>query len=273
MKLAELCRLIELPGETVDRVLVFDREFDPSVIASVVPKLLCRATWEAAIKEIQSILGDDPAGVKMLTCLLRVACQAHQVYVDKGMPELVFVDTMKFFSRFVNFHEQVYGFQAFTWGWWVPRQLSLNEFRIGSLEYETVETATERKIYIHIASDSDLSRPRLRESYLGARRFFADFFPAYANVDMFCETWMLCPVLNELLPADSTILEFQSAFDVYKIDSENDGFMQWVYGRKDIQLADLPERTSLQRNMKTHLRRGGTIGWAFGKLGNDPFLA
>lgn len=273
MYLAELCRLIGLPAEMENRVLAFDREFDYSVISTETHKLLSRATWEQATKDIQKILGDDPAGVKMLACMLRCSCQAHQVYVEKGIPEVVFVDTMKFFSRFVNFHQAVHGFPAFAWGWWVPRQISLNEFRIGALEYETVETDTDRRIHIHIASDSALSLPRLRESYLNARRFFADFFPAYADVDMFCESWMLCPVLDELLPANSNILAFQRSFDVYKVDHENDGFMQWVYGRKDTQPTDLPERTSLQRKMKTHLLRGGKVGWASGKLSHDPFIA
>lgn len=271
MRLAELCRLIDLPAEMADRVQAFDREFAYSAIAAETPRLLSRATWEQAIKDIQRVLGVDPAGVKMLACMLRCACQTHQAYVEKGIPEVVFIDTMKFFSRFVNFHQAVHGLPAFTWGWWVPRQLSLNEFRIGSLEYETVEA--DRRIYIHIASDSDLSPPRLRESYLHARRFFADFFPAYANADMFCESWMLCPVLAELLPAGSRILAFQRSFDVHKVDPENDGYLLWVYGRKDTRPADLPERTSLQRKMKTHLLRGGKIGCAFGKLTHDPFIA
>ena len=273
MHVAELCHLIDLPAEMADRVQAFDSEFDYSAIDSETHRLLSRATWEQAIKETQRILGDDPAGVKMLACMLRGACQTHQVYVEKGIPEVVFIDTMKFFSRFVNFHQAVYGFPAFTWAWWVPRQLSLNEFRIGSLEYETVETDTDRRIYIHIASDSVLSLPRLRESYLTARRFFADFFPAYANVDMFCESWLLCPVLHELLPASANILAFQRSFDVDKVDPENDGFMLWVYGRKDTRPTDLPERTSLQRKMKTHLLQGGKIGAASGKLTHDPFIA
>ena len=271
MDLAELCHRIELPAELTDRVLTLDRDFDQATIANETHKLLRRATWEQAIKNIQETLGDDPAGVKILACLLRCACQTHQTYREKGIPETIFVDTMKFFSRFVNFHQEVYGYPAFTWGWWVPRQLSLNEFRIGSLEYETVETDTDRKIYIHIASDSDLTLPRLRESYTEARKFFADFFPAYKDADMVCESWMLCPVLKNLLPPSSRILAFQRSFEIYKSDPENDGFLRWIYGRKDTPFTDLPETTSLQRKMKTFLLKGGKIGWAHGKLVQNPF--
>lgn len=272
MHFSELCRLIDLPAEMADRVLALDRNFDYSAADAIAPRLLDRATWEGAVKELQHVLGDDPDGVKILACLLRCASQAHRTYVEKGIPDGVFVDTMKFFSRFVNFHHEVHGTFAFTWAWWVPRQLSLNEFRIGSLEYETVETNGARCIQVHIASDSDLSTRRLRESYLNARRFFAEFFPAYADADMLCESWMLCPVLAELLPASSRVLAFQRAFEVHRVDEENIGFLQWVYGRKDIPPANLPERTSLQRKMKAHLLRGGKVGWAYGKLSPDPFV-
>ena len=273
MYLSELCRLIDLPVEMTERVLSFDRSFDYAAIDAAASRLLDRATWEQAIKDLQHLLGDDPGGVKILACLLRCALRTHLACVGKGIPESIFIDTMKFFSRFVNFHRSVYGSFAFTWAWWVPRQLSLNEFRIGSLEYETVDTAGDRCIQIHIASDSDLATPRLRESYLNARRFFAEFFPAYADAQMRCESWMLCPVLGDLLPADSRILAFQRAFEVHRVDPDNGGFLQWVYGRKDIPPAELPERTSLQRTMKAHLLRGGKVGWAFGKLSVDPFVA
>ncbi len=271
MRLSELCRLIDLPAEMAERVLAFDGDFDYSAADAITPRLLERATWEAAVKDLQHLLGEDPAGVKILACLLRCARQSHRTYAEKGISDAVFVDTMKFFSRFVNFHREVHGTFAFTWAWWVPRQLSLNEFRIGSLEYETVETASDRCIQIHIASDSDLSTAHLRESYLKARRFFAKFFPAYADAEMRCESWMLCPVLADLLPAHSRVLAFQRAFEVHRVDAENIGVLQWVYGRKDIPPRELPERTSLQRRMKAHLLHGGKVGWAFGKLSRDPF--
>ena len=136
-----------------------------------------------------------------------------------------------------------------------------------------METDTERRIYIHIAADSDLSLPRLRQSYLDARSFFEKFFPDYAEVDMFCESWMLCPVLNELLPASSNILAFQRSFEIDKVDHDDKRFLRWIYGRGDIQPTDLPEGTLLQRKTKSHLLRGGKVGWAFGKLAHDPFIA
>ena len=42
--------------------------------------------------------------------------------------------------------------------------------------------------------------------------------------------------------------------------------MQWVYRKTDIKYEELPEETSLQRNMKLYLLEGGKVGGAKGKL-------
>ena len=47
---------------------------------------------------------------------------------------------------------------------------------------------------------------------------------------------------------------------------DHDQFLTWVYKRPDIPLADLPESTTLQRNLKKYLLAGGRIGEAAGIL-------
>ena len=50
---------------------------------------------------------------------------------------------------------------------------------------------------------------------------------------------------------------------VYKDSNE---FMEWVFKRKDLPLEELPEETSLQKNMKAHLLSGGWVGEGMGCL-------
>ena len=47
------------------------------------------------------------------------------------------------------------------WGWWFPRQLSLQEFRVGCLEYEFVELE-EKMISIHIPSVANLEEKQYK---------------------------------------------------------------------------------------------------------------
>lgn len=271
MNLQEVCYCISLPDQMKRKVLDFASVFDERTTASFTDALYNPSTWEKAVKDIAVALGDDPDGSKMLAFMLLRAVEAHKEYGRRGIDETIFTDTMKFCTRFVEEHYKVYGTYAFVWGWWFPRQLSLHEFRIGALEYEMIEKEDKKLINIHIPADADMRRESLRKSYEDARVFFAKYYPEYGQSDMVCDSWLLSPVLAELLPEDSNIVRFQKTFDLIRIDETNDSSIRWVYGRTDLPIHDLPGRTSLQQKIKTRLLEGGSIGAAYGKLQEPPW--
>lgn len=271
MDIKNLCRIIELQPEVTTQVLRYYESINLDDSSPVSAQLYSRRTWDNGYNNLKSILGDDPDGFRMLTCLLSLALNTKEEYEHKGIPEDIFIATMKIFTRFLKEHEDGYGTYQFKWGWWVPRQISCNEFRIGELEYETVDNDDGKSISIHIPSDAVLNTADLRKSYVDARHFFAKYYPEYNNVDMYCDSWLLSPSLKKLLPDTSNILYFQKAFIIDKVDYEFKYYMNWVYKRDDIRLEDLPENTALQRNMKKFLLSGGKVGSAAGKLIPDPF--
>ncbi|MBQ7486134.1 MAG: hypothetical protein IJT77_01420, partial [Clostridia bacterium] len=88
---------------------------------------------------------------------------------------------------------------------------------------------------------------------------------------MYCETWLLSPTMKELLPEDSHIVHFQNAFDLSRTNPESKSAILWVFNRtaiqqKDMELADLPEDTALQRARKALLLAGKAPGTAEGVL-------
>lgn len=267
----ELCNKIDLQPEVTEKVLAYHESFNYESVYAYLEKLYNRKTWEEGVKCLEKSFGEDPYGIKMLTCMLACTLHTHETYEEKGIPDEIFIATMKFFRRFIGEHFDVYGSYNFVWGWWVPRQISANEFRMGELEYETVDEDGNKSIQIHIPADAVMKLSKLRQSYLDARKFFNNYYPQYADADMFCSSWMLSPALKDLLPEDSNILCFQRSFDVNHVDYESNGFLRWVYKREDIPWEQLPENTTLQRRMKAYILNGGKIGWANGKLVNDPF--
>lgn len=273
MTLYEVCEMIALPEEMKKKVLACAKNFDRTITEPFSTALYQPETWKQGVEDITKVLGDDPDGCKMLTCMLVYAADAYEEYQKRGISEKIFADTMKFCTRFTQEHYQVYGFYAFTWGWWFPRQISLHEFRIGALEYEMLAKEGKKLINIHIPADADMTRERLRTSYTNAREFFKKFFPAYSQADMVCDSWLLAPSLQELLPEGSNIISFQNAFDVIRVNEASNGCIRWVYGRTDLLLPELPETTSLQRKIKACLVEGRSIGEAYGKLQQDPWNA
>lgn len=261
MTILELTKRLGLDSEVTAAVEESRISIDFSEIKTSCEMLLTPAEWEKGIKKLLAYCGDDPQGMKILTIYLHCITDTYERYIRKGIPEKIFFDTMGFIPRFLNSHKQAWGIYAFTWAWWMPRQISMNEFRIGELEYEFSDDNGTKKIWIHIPSDAKLDKSNIKEIY----PFLEKFYPEYVNAQIACDSWLLSPALKNLLPQDSNILIFQEQFNVTHTDWESPWFMGWIWTRNDIPINQLPENTTLQRNVKKHLISGGKIGSAYGE--------
>ncbi len=187
----------------------------------------------------------------------------------KDLPHDIWIATMKCFSRFVGEYKSSYGSYGFDRGFWTVRQINARLFRIGELEYEIREDSNV--IDLHIPSDARLQMQLLDDSVRLAKQFLKQWFPDQADAPMECESWLLAPALKGLLSETSHILQFQNAFEIMSTDPDAMDVLEWVFGlaggqQKDMQLQELPEKTSLQKCMKQHLLRGGHVGIARGRF-------
>jgi hypothetical protein len=66
-----------------------------------------------------------------------------------------------------------------------------------------------KKIYIHIPSGAVLKKDNLHNSYSDFKKFITEYFPEYNNTELFCDSWLLSPALNRILPESSKILFFR----------------------------------------------------------------
>lgn len=266
----ELCKKIDIPKEAAAQVAAFDAQFDYKPIEPAMEKLFSRDSWDEGCREIKAYLGEDPEGLKMLACMLRCGLKTWRNYEKRGISEQIFIDTMKCFSRFMGEHKEGYGNYAFDREWWTSRQIAGELVRIGELEYEMCQDREGRYIDLHIPSDAKLQRKNLLESLHRARDFFKENYPAYGSVEMRCHSWLLSPTLKKLLPPKSRILGFQELFAIETIGvTEESEYITWVFKRPDISYKDLPENTSLQREMKKYLLAGGQLEDAKGTLKGD----
>ncbi|RSX57476.1 acyltransferase domain-containing protein [Bifidobacterium samirii] len=246
--------------------------------ASIIEDPIPAAADDHAVAGHRTAASADPDGLHMLYWMLAAAA-VHTAadYRRRGIPAAVFDATMGCFPRFVGEHRVSYGHYGFDRDFWTYRQLSSMLFRIGELEYELVADAADtgspfacvgspRVIAMHIPSDARLTPDACDESLDLARTFLTRFFPDWIGLPFVCESWLLSPALERLLPADSRILAFQRRFDILTTDDDAPDWREWVYRRSDAPIADLPEGTSLQRAMKRHLMAGGKVGTGTGTL-------
>ena len=234
------------------------------------------APYEEGLSALKGALGEDADGMKLFVAQSMEALLALREYEERGIGKEIFLATMAFMARFSGEALARKGRVEWTWGWWFPRQLALREFRLGALEYEMTEGAAfggkpsggnTRRIFLHIPADADLSDGAVDASLAAARAFFPKHFPAFADAEYVCESWMLSPALREMLPETSRVRRFSERFSVVFWEEDSPAFRDWIFPSAVTAPAEkLPEETSLQRAVKRHLLAGGKVGWAEGVL-------
>ncbi len=266
MENVELYRMLEIPYEVEKQLIHYGRNRKVHIPNAVINEILKRDEWDVGIKELQELLGDDPDGIKILWELLNmISDYSYEEYIKRNISNDIFAATMKFCTRFLQEHYQTFQTYKFVWAWWFPRQISLNEYRIGALEYEFVD-AKDREIAVHIPSDADLGKRSVAQSINEFNKFRTRYYPEWEAVKLTCDTWMLMPELKEMLGEESNIIAFQNLFEIDTVDYEATWYMGWIFPGIEKVDERLPERTTLQRKMKKYLLDGKKFGIAKGHL-------
>ena len=256
----QLCRRINMPEEVTQQLVDIHGTLE---VFPCLDLLMREETWNEGLDQLKSVLEEDVGGFKRLCCMLRCALKAKSEYDRLGIPETVYYDTMAAFSRFVREHMESYGCYGFNRGSWTPRQVSCRLFRIGQLEYEMTVLNAEPAVSLHIPTDVDLRPEILRPSVKAGLGEFYRLFPEYREKPVFCHSWLLSPMLKELLPESSNILRFQELFDIQSDGIPGNDVLLWVFKNPRLPKEDYPENTSLQRKLKQFFRNGGQFleGW------------
>lgn len=119
---------------------------------------------------------------------------------------------------------------------------------------------------MHIQEGPGMTPEACRESIATAREFFKKYYSDFKYTHMVCETWLLDPALITLVKPDSNIAHFYSMFDIVKTIPSNSALKR-IYGPDSSKpTAELPEASSLQKNLKAYLLNGGKLSAGYGVL-------
>ncbi|MGW0907805.1 acyltransferase domain-containing protein [Streptomyces sp. NPDC002853] len=114
---------------------------------------------------------------------------------------------------------------------------------------------------LHIADfRGPLSPESCDRSIALAREFFARHYPQERYGTAVCHSWLLDPQLRQYLPAHSNIVRFQERFRLaagYERRADDATPVAFVFGDRDLPVAELPRRTSVERAVGDHVRAGG----------------
>lgn len=266
MNILTLCNIINLQHEIKSCVIEFANGFDFSTVDNQLRDFQNYEKMSDALAELRTILGEDTDNIKILACMLKASADVYKIYKDKGISDEIYFDTMKCYPRFINETYRMTGKLYFDRYWWTTRQAGCHLFRIGELEYEIKHIDGDIVIGIHIPSDVDFSPSAIDASLASSKQIFSKYYPKLTNAEYRCHSWLLDKQLKEMLNDSSNILSFQNRFEIFDEGEVGTDFIEWLYNTKSIDYAILPENTSLQKNVKTHLLSSGVIRNAYGRL-------
>ena len=265
MEIKKIYELINLQPEIVKKMNECEKNVDLDELDDNLNRLITWETAKEAYQELKMRLGEDEGNLKMLYCQLECARRTYENYQKMNISEKIFADTMKCYSRFIDECQEKNGWMFCDRAWWTYRQLSMQIFRIGDLEYQFLKHGDEDAMAVHIPSDAIFTREAVDESLRLAGEFFATYYPDYKYTKYTCDSWLLSQELKKFLPEDSKILDFQRRFEILEEHKDKMEFIEWLFQRlEDTDYSELPEKTSLQRKVKESLLQGGKIGEAYG---------
>ena len=255
-------KIINLPKEIIIDVNRKFEEIDTTKYQLIIDELISKDASITTYEKLKDSFEDDYKNIGILTIELIAMLKTYENYQKLNIDKSIFIDTMKCFKRFLLESKKKNNEYIFDRGWWVYRQLNMSLFRIYNLEYELIDYDT---INIHIPSDALFTKEEVDKSIQAFKIFIDNHFKEYKNAKLYCDSWLLSPVLKELLDDKSNIISFQNRFDILEVDKEDKGYIIWVFNKNiNTPINELSEETSLQKKIKELMRQNINIGSAKG---------
>ena len=114
---------------------------------------------------------------------------------------------------------------------------------------------------LHIPPDEPFGNDIVEDAISGAKKLLATCYPEYKYKAFFCASWLCDPELINILGENANISKFCGRFIPLSAKSNAKdvfGYVYRAYG-DDIDVASLPENTSLQKALKKHYLSGNAI--------------
>lgn len=202
-----------------------------------------------------------------------------------GLDPAITRATLADIGQQVALHDRIRGGAPFTLGWWLTHHLSGHLFRIGRLQFQRSilgalhgrDLEGQRFLDVHIPEGGPLDPEDCDRSFADAAEFASKHFPGDDARWFGCTSWLLDPVLSDLLPHESNLLRFQRRFQIVDIDdAEPSRVFEFVFERPDLDETADPDldalvgSSTLRRGIIDLYRSGGRIRSVTGLKSNSP---
>lgn len=205
-----------------------------------------------------------------LKVYLELALNTYNEYMNRKIPEEIYLDSMKDIRIWANDYKKKHG----VWGIdeldWLAESLDLKVIRLGRLQYEKVRANKnfgpikegEEFLSVHIPEDSKLDPKDVEKSLDLAREFYKDQGIKY----FYCKSWLLSLNLDRVLDENSNIVKFRDNFTHIEMSFNTPQAEERIFSKVLEDKSFYPEETSLQKNAKKAILEGLDIGVGSGYI-------
>jgi hypothetical protein len=187
-------------------------------------------------------------------------------HARRAIPEHVTWRTLRDVGLQVANYQTRHGRGGFDGAFWVWPHFRGGVYTLGRLQFEAEPAAFNGSspdpinpaLGVHIPALGPLDPDACDDALAQAVRFFEAHYPETTYRIATCESWLLDEQLCDYLAPTSNIVRFQQRFtavsDWSRVGDED--VLRFVFGRIPRSLDELPQRTSLERAVVTHLDAG-----------------
>lgn len=179
-------------------------------------------------------------------------------------------DNIKYGINGIRFSQMIWG-SYFMKGYLI--QIGRLQYEVGVKNFNKLDKYFEEKhqyIYIHIPRDTHLNEKDVNESFSLADKYIKKYYPELKNEKLayYTKTWLLSPEVKEILSTNSNILKFQNKFNIIEYEENVNDFLNFVFNKVlgEVNYNDLPEKTTLQSELKKRLLNGDKLHLGLGFL-------
>ena len=215
-----------------------------------------------------------------LEMLYMISLTPHlrELYARENIPDDIYDDSVCDLKWKIKECKDRHGIWGLRVSWWSIGFFRLERFAIGRLQFNIGEFRNDylldgrkfkkgdKYVDVHIPSSGPLDYDQCQLSYKRA----AEFFSKRYNLDKIifgCNSWLLAPENEQILPETSNILKFMRDYTILETVPETTQVVVWRFFYLDEvpdDFSTLPDDTSLKRAFIKWLESGNSYSNGFG---------
>lgn len=213
-------------------------------------------------------LGTTPLGRYFFVYVyLAALADVRRFHASRGIPDDISWATLADLGRNLVRDRLLLGDGGLRTSGWLTLHFRGSIYELGRLQFDRMQVRAahvagafqegEAALGIHIPESGPLTPEACDDSFAHAQPFFARHFPETPTRLGICTSWLLDPQLAEYLDPASNIMRFQRRFKLVGEGYDGDAaVLRFVFHRIAPTIAEVPQRTTLERAIVAHLRAG-----------------